>query len=524
MPYSEHFSKKHDGSYRGPDRRNSMADFPDFDIRPSLLVIALIGALSAAINVYSQGFLYKTLQRETLFVLSIIALAVAGMLSIIRWRLDGMARSFWYGLASIVGMVPLLGIGANERTSLSLLLGTVAATAVLSIWALRSPAVDVAPNYRWRLLAATAAGLTGLMVGASERGPRHEYTFAVVGLSVLLLGAVSYRRYNAESSINGMWFVPTLFAIGIAPLVALSEGVDVLGSEYGGVMRFAAAGVAIAGSSLELHFAASREKFDAITHAAELRDQVETLQNSEAASMAQIHEVRSRVLSIEGGVAVASVGDESELTRAIRDEIERLRNLVAAPTPPSYGPFQILESLRSTLLVAASSLPVVFDIDEDLVAVGSPEDLAQVVHGLVSNASKYAPGSPIEVSATRDADYILVLVEDRGPGVARGKRDLIFERGWRASLEDAEGYGLGLAIGRELITKAGGDLWVTPRTGGGAKFVVSLPRWQGLTSIDASVTHGATTDLSYNAPERANTAALKEEERREGIKRLGGAT
>ena len=121
MPYSQHFDKKHDDSYRGPDRRNSMADFPDFDIRLSLLVIALIGALSAAINVYFPGFLYETLQRETLYVLSIIALAVAGMLSIIRWRLDGMARSFWYGLASIVGIVPLLGIGANERTSLSLL-------------------------------------------------------------------------------------------------------------------------------------------------------------------------------------------------------------------------------------------------------------------------------------------------------------------------------------------------------------------------------------------------------------------
>jgi len=524
MPYSQHFDKKHDDSYRGPDRRNSMADFPDFDIRLSLLVIALIGALSAAINVYFPGFLYETLQRETLYVLSIIALAVAGMLSIIRWRLDGMARSFWYGLASIVGIVPLLGIGANERTSLSLLLGTVAVTAVLSIWALRSPVVDVSPNYRWRLLAAAAAGLVGLMVGASERGPRHEYTFAVLGLFVLFLATTTYRRFKAENLINGIWFVPTLFAIGIAPLVALSEGFDILGSEYGGAMRFAAAGVAIAGSSLELHFAASREKFEAITNAAELRDQVETLQTSEAASMAQIHEVRSRVLSIEGGVAVASVGDESDLTRAIRDEIERLRNLVAPPAPPTYGPFQVLEALRSTLLVAASSLPVVFDIDEDLVAVGSPEDLAQVVHGLVSNASKYAPGSPIDVSAARDADHILVFVEDRGPGVARGKRDLIFERGWRASLEDTEGYGLGLAIARDLITRGGGDLWVTPRPGGGAKFVVSLPRWQGLTSIDGSVTPSATSDLNYSDSERADTATLQEKERREGIKRLGGAT
>ncbi|MBJ7282954.1 MAG: sensor histidine kinase, partial [Acidimicrobiia bacterium] len=115
-------------------------------------------------------------------------------------------------------------------------------------------------------------------------------------------------------------------------------------------------------------------------------------------------------------------------------------------------------------------------------------------------------------------------VEDRGPGVARGKRDLIFERGWRASLEETEGFGLGLAIARDLITRAAGDLWVTPRPGGGAKFVVSLPRWQGLTSIDSSVTHGAIPDLTHNASERAATAALQESERREGIKRLGGAS
>ena len=305
MPYSQHADNMNDGSYRGPDRRNLMADFPDFDIRLSILVIALIGAVSAAINVYFPGFLYETLQRETLYVVSIIALAIAGMLSLIRWRLDGMARSFWYGLASIVGLVPLLGIGANERTTLALLLGTVAATAVLSTWALRSAVVDLAPKYRLKVLAATAAGVAGLIVGASEKGPHHEYTFTVLGLFVLFLAAATYRRFKAEHSLNGMWFVPTLFAIGIAPLVALSEGYDILGSEYGGAMRFAAAGVAIAGSSLELHFAASREKFEAITHAAELRDQVETLKTSEAASMAQIHEVRSRVLSIEGGVAVA---------------------------------------------------------------------------------------------------------------------------------------------------------------------------------------------------------------------------
>lgn len=524
MPYSQFAKKPSDDTYRGPDRRDSMAYFPSFNTRLAVLSIALIGASTACINVSFPGFLQSFIQNNFLYIFSVITLGVSGVLALIRWRLDGMARSFWYGLAGVVALVPMIGIESTERFSTSLLLGTVAATAILAIWGMLSEEVDTAPKFRMKALLAALVGVTGILIGLSDSGPSREHTFAVLGVFVLLIGAWSFSRLQSKNLRNGLWFIPTLFAIGFAPLVALSESTNTLGAEFGGLMRFTAAIVAIIGSALELHAASVRETMLATSNANDLRHQVNTLERNEAASIAQIHEVRSRVLSIEGGVAVASVGDESELNKAIRDEIERLKTLVAPPAPPSYGPFQVLDALRSTLLVAASSLPVRFDIDEDLVAVGSPEDLAQVVHGLVSNARKFAPGSPIDVSATRDADHILVLVEDRGPGVARGKRDLIFERGWRASLEDAEGYGLGLAIARDLITRGGGDLWVTPRTGGGAKFVVSLPRWQGLTSIDGSVTPSATSDLNYSDSQRADTATLQEKERREGIKRLGGAT
>jgi signal transduction histidine kinase len=524
MPYSQFAKKSSDDNYRGPDRRDSMAYFPVFNIRLAVLVIALIGASTACINVFFPTFLLSIMEIDFLYTFSAITLGVSGLLALIRWRLDGMARSFWYGVAGLVALVPIIGIEATESFSTSLLLGTVATTAILAIWGMLSEEVDTAPKFRMKVLVAALVGVTGILIGLSDSGPSHEYTFAAIGVFVLLIAAWSYGRFQTKKLQNGLWFIPTLFAIGFAPLVALSESTNTMRAEFGGPMRFTAAIVAIIGSALELHAASLRETMLATSKATNLLHQVNTLERNEAASIAQIHEVRSSVLSIEGGVAAASVGDESELTKAIRDEIERLRNLVAPPAPPSYGPFQILQSLRSTLLVAASSLPVVFDIDEDLVAVGSPEDLAQVVHGLVSNASKYAPGSPIDVSATRDADHILVFVEDRGPGVARGKRDLIFERGWRASLDENEGYGLGLAIARDLITLGGGDLWVTPRPGGGAKFVVSLPRWQGLTSIDGSVTPSATSDLNYSDSERADTATLQEKERREGIKRLGGAT
>ena len=522
MPPSDLSNKKNDGNYRGRDRRDSMAYFPEFDIRLPLFVISIIGAITVAFNIFAPGFLAKALQHELLYVSSSIALGVAGTLSIIRWRLDGMARSFWYGMAGLVGLVPLLGFSADDSVVTSLLLATVGSTAILAIWALRSEAVDMAPRSGLKLLTAAAAGLVGLLVGAFNNGRTHEYTFAVLGLFVLLLGAVTYRRYKSEGSLNGLWFVPTLFAIGFAPLVALSEGPNTLGSEFGGPVRFAAAAVAIVGSALELHFAALREKYLAIERAAELRDQVETLKTTERANVGQLHEVRSRVLSIEGGVAAASAGNDSELTKAILEEIERLRKLVAPPSPPAYGPFQVLQALRSTLLVAESLLPVAFKIDEDLIAMGSPDDLAEVVHGLLSNADKYAHGSPIDVSARRDGDHILIVVADRGPGVPRGKRDLIFERGWRAHIEQSEGLGLGLAIARDLISNGGGDLWVAPRTGGGASFVVSLPRWRGLMAIDALGAQTSTMRLMHGASRPPNDSALQEIERQQGIRRLGG--
>ncbi|MBJ7283429.1 MAG: hypothetical protein JHD40_10040, partial [Acidimicrobiia bacterium] len=374
MPYSQFAKKSSDDDYRGPDRRDSMAYFPAFNIRVSVLAIALIGASGACINVFFPGFLLNIRENNFLYIFSVITLGVSGVLALIRWRLDGMARSFWYGVAGVVALVPIIGIESNERFSTSLLLGTVAATAILAIWGLRSEEVDTAPKFRMKALFAALVGVTGILIGLSDSGPSLEYKFALLGVFVLLIAAWSFGRFQSNNLQNGLWFIPTLFAIGFAPLVALSESTNTMGAEFGGPMRFTAAIVAIIGSALELHAASVRETMLATSKANDLRHQVNTLERNEAASIAQIHEVRSRVLSIEGGVAVASVGDESDLTKAIRDEIERLRNLVAPPALPVYGPFQVLDSLRSTLLVAASSLPVVFDIDEDLVAVGSPED------------------------------------------------------------------------------------------------------------------------------------------------------
>jgi signal transduction histidine kinase len=59
--------------------------------------------------------------------------------------------------------------------------------------------------------------------------------------------------------------------------------------------------------------------------------------------------------------------------------------------------------------------------------------------------------------------------------VAPEKRDLIFEPFQRAS-SDTRGVGLGLHVAREIVRLHGGGLSVEERAGGGATFVLVLPK------------------------------------------------
>ena len=69
----------------------------------------------------------------------------------------------------------------------------------------------------------------------------------------------------------------------------------------------------------------------------------------------------------------------------------------------------------------------------------------------------------------------MLVVSDEGPGVAQEERALIFERFKRGRETGGEaGFGLGLAIGRELAQRMGGSLVLTDSGGPGATFTLRL--------------------------------------------------
>ena len=71
-----------------------------------------------------------------------------------------------------------------------------------------------------------------------------------------------------------------------------------------------------------------------------------------------------------------------------------------------------------------------------------------------------------------------LMVEDRGPGIARDRQTDLFKPFMRLVEEDpVDGLssGLGLSLARRIIDEAGGRLWYEDRESGGARFVVELP-------------------------------------------------
>ncbi|HEU4974674.1 MAG TPA: HAMP domain-containing sensor histidine kinase [Baekduia sp.] len=113
-------------------------------------------------------------------------------------------------------------------------------------------------------------------------------------------------------------------------------------------------------------------------------------------------------------------------------------------------------------------------------ASGDPGAVARVARILLDNALRFSPaGAPIRIAAAYRGDRALLEVVDHGPGVPPEERDAIFERFQRgARTGDESGFGLGLAIGRELAHRLDGRLELAPDDGAepsGARFVLTLP-------------------------------------------------
>lgn len=111
-----------------------------------------------------------------------------------------------------------------------------------------------------------------------------------------------------------------------------------------------------------------------------------------------------------------------------------------------------------------------------LVVAGDPIGLRRLFTNLVENAVKF--GRRARISLVRDGDFILVRVDDDGPGLPDAEVERVFEPFHRADPSRAPstgGFGLGLSVARSIARAHGGDVSLSNRTGGGLTATVRLP-------------------------------------------------
>ncbi|MEZ4394886.1 MAG: HAMP domain-containing sensor histidine kinase [Polyangiales bacterium] len=189
------------------------------------------------------------------------------------------------------------------------------------------------------------------------------------------------------------------------------------------------------------------------------------------------HEIRNPLASLKGHAQLLEErveGDDRLSRQASRvvTEAKRLEKLVE----------ELLTFARSGTLERSAVSPVVWarealaGMDLAVIDDGAPTRcvldaarLGEALQNLARNALE--AGGPVEVRLGTFAEALEIEVLDRGPGLAPGEEDAVFEP---FHSRKVQGTGLGLAIARRTVALHGGSLRASNRHDGGACFRVRL--------------------------------------------------
>ena len=220
------------------------------------------------------------------------------------------------------------------------------------------------------------------------------------------------------------------------------------------------------------------------------------------------HEIRTPMTAILGLVQLLSKtgldDQQRKFTKLITEAANNLLNIVndvldiekigAGKLNLEYIPFKLEDKVFSTLQSFQFkaedrniTLLLNSDLPEDLVVLGDPYRLGQILNNLLSNAIKFTIHGSITINLTalklkKDSVLIDFEVSDTGIGISQDKLAAIFSPFVQANTDTSRKYGgtgLGLTICKNLVEMQGGSISVSSTVGSGTTFSFYLDYKRG---------------------------------------------
>jgi signal transduction histidine kinase len=240
-------------------------------------------------------------------------------------------------------------------------------------------------------------------------------------------------------------------------------------------------------AGLARSFNATAERLEALvkSHQAFVADASHQLRTPLAALRLRLENLEADGIDSRPEDIERALAEVHRLSQLVDSLLVLTRAEAARRMPESVDLGAVVADRRDAWSAFAAEREVEIASDAPPIQVRSvPGRLEQVLDNLLSNALEVAPaGSALHIDVRRAGANARLEVRDAGPGMTPEQRARAFDRFWRAATarRDGGGFGLGLAIVRELVNADGGTVTLDDAPEGGLRVSITLPLANGVT-------------------------------------------
>jgi len=207
------------------------------------------------------------------------------------------------------------------------------------------------------------------------------------------------------------------------------------------------------------------------------------------------HEIKNPLMGIQTALdnlaETTDAGQRHYIGSAIQEQIVRLTRIVTDlrkigeldAREIDHNPIDLNMLLEEIAAIGseeaeAANRSMTARIPDNLPQVSGDYDLIFLsIYNVVNNAIKYThPKDQIVLRARFDEDYVVVGVQDNGPGIPANELTHVWEELYRAdTAQGIPGSGIGLALVRRCIERHGGNVAIESCLGQGTAVWLRLP-------------------------------------------------